>query len=426
MSKSPFKRFRGSQLARNTSWMLIGHGLKIAVQAAYFVMMARSLHAGGYGAFVGVCALTAIVAPFAGIGYGNILIKNVARNAASFSRYWGFSLIVLLVTGTALLFVVLAAAKIVLPDTIAFSLIVNIALADLFFSRIIDIAGQAFQAFQRIGRASVLQVLPVLLKLISIAGLSIFIELPTPLQWSYLYLISSVAGAVIAVYLVQRELGRPVFLLRGMMTEMREGFYFSISLAAQNVYNDIDKTMLTRLDSLSAVGIYGAAYRVIEVSFTPVRSLLYAAYARFFQHGQEGVKGSLSFAKRLFPVAGAYGLVVGIALICTAPLLPYVLGVEYVNAAHALRWLSPLPFLKAVHYFTADTLTGAGFQGVRSGIQAAIALFNVGINLWLIPVYSWRGAAWASIASDGLLAVLLLTALFVITNKKHISCAARA
>ena len=56
-----------------------------------------------------------------------------------------------------------------------------------------------------------------------------------------------------------------------------------------------------------------------------------------------------------------------------------------------------------MHYFAADTLTGAGFQGLRSAVQVMVAVFNVLINLWLIPLYSWKGAAWSSLASDGLL-----------------------
>jgi len=34
-------------------------------------------------------------------------------------------------------------------------------------------------------------------------------------------------------------------------------------------------------------------------------------------------------------------------------------------------------------------------------------LFNVVINFWWIPAYSWLGAAWSSLLSDGLLAVCL-------------------
>ena len=51
----------------------------------------------------------------------------------------------------------------------------------------------------------------------------------------------------------------------------------------------------------------------------------------------------------------------------------------------ALRWLSLLPLLKTLHYFAADSLTGAGFQGIRTTVQVGIAIFNVLFNLWIIP-----------------------------------------
>ena len=63
--------------------------------------------------------------------------------------------------------------------------------------------------------------------------------------------------------------------------------FFSVSSSAQSIYNDIDKTMLGRLSTMADTGIYGAAYRFIDVSMTPVRSLISAAYPRFFKIGAE-------------------------------------------------------------------------------------------------------------------------------------------
>jgi O-antigen/teichoic acid export membrane protein len=83
----------------------------------------------------------------------------------------------------------------------------------------------------------------------------------------------------------------------------------------------------------------------------------------------------------------------------------------------ALRWLSVLPILKALHYYFTNALTGAGYQALRARIQAGVAVFNVLINLWLIPAYSWRGAAWSSIASDGLLACGSGVAAFVLSRQ---------
>jgi O-antigen/teichoic acid export membrane protein len=135
--------------------------------------------------------------------------------------------------------------------------------------------------------------------------------------------------------------------------------------------------------------------------------LLWAAYPSFFRHGQSGIAASTKYARKLIPRACVYGFLACIALFIGAPLLPKLLGAEYTRTTTALRWLSPLPLLKTLHYFVADSLTGAGLQGLRTAVQVCIAVFNILLNLWLIPVYSWRGAAWSSLASDGTLAISL-------------------
>jgi len=43
---------------------------------------------------------------------------------------------------------------------------------------------------------------------------------------------------------------------------------------------------------------------------------------------------------------------------------------------------------------------------------------NILLNLWLIPAYSWRGAAWSSLASDGLLAIGLWTAVSILRRQE--------
>jgi O-antigen/teichoic acid export membrane protein len=55
-----------------------------------------------------------------------------------------------------------------------------------------------------------------------------------------------------------------------------------------------------------------------------------------------------------------------------------------------------------LQFLVSDALTGAGFQGMRSGIQVCSAVCNVGLNFWLIPLYSWQGAAIATLVAEGL------------------------
>ena len=85
--KNWLNRFSKKSLVRNTLWMLMAQGLRIVLQAFYFVLIARALGADQYGAFVGATAFVAIFAPFASLGGGNLLIKNVSRNRELFNEY---------------------------------------------------------------------------------------------------------------------------------------------------------------------------------------------------------------------------------------------------------------------------------------------------------------------------------------------------
>ncbi|MGB8593700.1 MAG: flippase [Candidatus Acidiferrales bacterium] len=407
-----------SALARNTAWMSAGQGLRLAIQAAYFIVIIRSLGVSNYGAFVGVVALVGILTPFGPLGSGSLLIKNVARDKQLFPSTWGMALITLAVSGSVLIGTVLVLSHFALPAVIPLRLVLLIAVSDILGLNLIGISGQAFQAFEQLGWTATVNVLISGSRLVGGIVLVLVQRHPSALQWGYVYCGSTLVVAIMAYRLVSTKLGPPELSFVRSLAEIREGFYFSVSLSAQTIYNDIDKTMLARMSTLSATGIYGAAYRLIDVSFAPVSALLAAAYPNFFRRGIGGVSSTLAYAKQLLRHALGYSVVICAGILLCAGVVPYILGPEYACTVEALRWLAPLPILKALHYFLSDTLTGAGYQGLRSAIQTGVAVFNVLINLWLIPAYSWRGAAGSSIASDGLLACAVGTAVFLLANRQ--------
>jgi len=396
-----------SPLARNTLWALAGYGMRLLVQAGYFILMARYLGVKQYGGFIAVTALVSLISPFVGLGSGNLLVKNASRDKSLFAAYWGQGLWITTLSGAGLVVFVVGLCLVLLPRGIPVIAIVLIAVSDLIFVKLLEMAGWAFQAFEMISKCAHLNVLLSVFRLLGIAGLALTMEHPNFLAWSAVYFAGSVLAALIGVIWVTRRFGKPRLPLNLLRGERSEGFYFSVSLSAQTIYNDIDKTMVARLASLEAAGIYGAAYRLIDVAFTPVRALLNAAYPGFFRNGHHGIQESLRYGRRLLKRAIPYSILASAALVIGAPLVPFVLGRDYAGVGEALRWLAVLPVLKTIHYFTADSLTGAGYQGLRTLTQVGVAVFNVAINFWLIPAYGWRGAAWSSIASDGLLALTL-------------------
>ena len=406
MTTTPTSNDNKVSFRANATWMFMGLAARLVIQAVYFVIMARSLGAQQYGAFVAVTAAAAIASPFVGFGCGSLMIRNVARDRGTLPENLGGSILITAWTGMALSLVVGLVCLLALPATIPTLVIVLVTLSDTLVIRFVDVASWAFQAVEKLAWTARLNVFASLTRL---GGLITIVVLhhPTVLAWSIAYLVTAFISSGIALYLVIATLGRPSFVTSHWRRDIREGFYFSAGACAQSIYNDIDKTMLARGSTLDAAGIYAAAYRVIEVAFIPIRAVLAAAYPGFFRSGQRRIAGSLEFAKTLIPKTVLYSVVIAIALLVFAPIIPVLMGPEFARSVEALRWLALLPLFKTVHYFAADSLAGAGFQGLRTAMQIVVAVLNVAANLWVIPKYGWRGVAWTSLACDGLLALLL-------------------
>jgi len=396
----------------------MGQGMRQLLRALYFLIIPRALGVEQYGLFVGVTSLAAVLAPFATLGIGALLVKNVSRNKSVFSEYWGNSLVLSVASGSALILLMMGVARIFLPGKVPWTLVFVVAISDLLFTKILDVGTQAFQAFDMLGKTAKLNVIAGLSRVVGALVFVTFFRRSGAMAWAWIYLLASVLTTVLAMWWVNRSLGRPVLALWRIKPELLEGCYFSVSMSSQSIYNDIDKTMMVQLSTLDGAGIYAAAYRLIDVAFLPVRSLLWAAYPSFFRHGQGGVAASAKYARRLIPRAALYSLLACVVLFVGAPIVPHLLGAEYARTTTALRWLSPLPLLKTLHYFVADSLTGAGLQGLRTSLQVGVAVFNILLNLWLIPAYSWRGAAWSSLASDGMLAASLWMAVLVLGRQE--------
>jgi O-antigen/teichoic acid export membrane protein len=404
---------------RNTVSMLAGALVRLGLQGVYFVVIARSLGADQFGAFSGVLALIAVLSPFASLGMGNLIIKSVSQDKAAFRTSWGNALFTTVVLSAAFQVLVLLVSRFVLPRGISWLLIVLVGLSDMLLVNVVILAGQAFQAFEQLKRTARVQVALIGARVVAAGVLVAIDQHPTAMLWSAGYFVGTAASAVYAFIWVCREFGSPRLALGLLRRNAREGLYFSFSLSSQSIYNNIDKTMLARLSTLDGAGIYATAYRLIDLAFQPVAALLASTYSRFFQHGANGLAAATGFAKRLLPFAAGYGVIATIGLALAAPLVPHIFGASYTFAVEAVRWLSPIVLLRSVHYFLADSLTGSGLQGVRTFVQILVAGQNVLLNLWLIPLYGWRGAAWASLASDGMLVASLGFLIFLLTRKQQ-------
>src|SRR5271156_3274880 len=88
-----------TRLAKNASWMFLGQGLNFAVQACYFILLARLLGANQYGILVGATAAVALLSQYSMLGSGVVMLRQVSRHRSEFPQYWGNVLISILSVG---------------------------------------------------------------------------------------------------------------------------------------------------------------------------------------------------------------------------------------------------------------------------------------------------------------------------------------
>ena len=168
--------------------------------------------------------------------------------------------------------------------------------------------------------------------------------------------------------------------------------------------------MLSIMVGYIAVGIYNAAYRLVLVLVFIPSILVTAIFPLMSQHF-ESSKNLLKLeyeksVKYLFIVSTfifVYGLIFADKII----LIMYGEGYSTsIAALQALIFVVPIIFLT---YLFGNILGAVNKQRVVTIVACANALLNVGLNLILIPKFSYIGASIATVATEGLGFILMFS-----------------
>jgi O-antigen/teichoic acid export membrane protein len=390
--------------------------MSLVLQAGYFILLARLLGVKEYGTFVGAFAFVSLVAPYSALGSGLLFVRYVSSDAENFAVYWGNILFATFGVGSLLTILLYLIAPHLLNPASA-SLILLVALGECICRQLVICISQVFQAFEQLRMTAIINLLTSSLRLLAVAVLALLLRHATAWQWALTSLIVSMCAALAGSAIVVARYGSPRFAPRLFLSRLSEGFGFSLAGSTQSAYNDIDKTMLSHFGMNVANGIYTMAYRIVDLATIPVTALDAAALPRYFRQSREGAASVVSLSVRLAKRAALFGVIMSVCMFLMAPLIPLIVGQGFKESVLALRWLCLIPAFRGVHLLTGSAITGMGFQRYRTTAQFVAAALNFGLNLWLIPRYGWLGAAWASVATDGSLAVVNFLVLQGLTGR---------
>jgi O-antigen/teichoic acid export membrane protein len=400
-----FQRLRDHRISRNASWVLLGQATNCLLQVGYFVLLARLLGVKEYGVFAGAFAVVNLVTPYSALGAGMLFMRYVTADRSKAATYWGNSLIITTVA-TTVIAVVLFFIGPLLTKTGSSLIFTVLALANCLFSQVANLGSLVFQTFEKMRWTAMLSSVSSLARLLVLLAMRYTLHNATALQWAIGVLIASGCAAGFSMALVRTEIGPATYERKLILRRVKEGLGFSFAGTTQAAYNDVDKVMLSHYGLNRENGFYTLAYRVIDVATTPIASLDAAVLPRLFRQGQGGTSKVIRLTIKSAGASLLLGAGIAVGVLLLAPLIPHLVGRDFSGVLIALRWLCWIPLLRGLHRATGSALTGSGRQNLRTGAQVIVAVANLLLNLWWIPAYGWIGAAWSSLVSDGLLAVL--------------------
>lgn len=198
----------------------------------------------------------------------------------------------------------------------------------------------------------------------------------------------------------------------------KEALPLFIIVAFNLVYYRIDTIMLSVIQDDIAVGLYGAAYKVLEILITfpgMFAGLLLPILAKYYWEDQ--TRFQAVFRQSFSLLAGlALPVTVG-GILLSEGILELIAGEAFTPATQTLQILFVGIGCIFLGNFLGQTLIAAKLQSRSMYISIFGAVFNVGLNLVLIPRFSYLGAAIATAVTESLVLVsyLLVCGIFAKT-----------
>ena len=390
----------GSRTLRNTVLILTARIISRLLALGSVLVMIRHLQPAGLGTFQDVINESALATVFLDVGFNTLFQREAARRPALLSHYLSR-----LVTGRAgFALVALGAFGGILAwrGQLQYLLPAYLAMVLASYSNLLRGALYAVQRLRFEAAAIVLESLLllglVLYGVVSDRGVSYFI-----FAYAGSYGFSCVYFSVV---LTARGIARirpafdPIFVINWLM----QGLPFALTFVITTIYFKIDVPILALFHGEGQTGLYVAAYKPFEaLLFLPISMLNVVFPALAVTRRGEG--GRLAWAvNRFYKALLVLGCPIGVGTYMLAG--PLRLIYSYPQSADPLRILAlGIPFM-----FIASTFIGAlnAIDRQLTFTWAALVsmVFNIALNLVLIPPFGYIGASWATVLTEVVLCAM--------------------
>jgi O-antigen/teichoic acid export membrane protein len=385
------------RLLKNTVFLSIPSAINPFVSLALVFIVSRKLGVEGLGQYSLLSSYINIFTTFASLGLGALLVREIARrpddihvltvNAIFFGLVSSSIAMVLMDFGVTLMGYE--------HELLVAFVIGSISLVPGSCSRFLESTfraveksefiafGQLLENFSRVGLCFV--VLFMGFGIIAISTVTVVAKILA-------------LGLLLLFYLKLLGFTRIQLRKRVWTMFLKESPTFMGIAFFSTVYGNIDVILLSKLASVSAVGIYGAAVRlqlmcvIIPLGFSLA---ILPTFSRHFGWGTESLREKAELSIRYVLII-AIPMAIGVTLLADKFIF-LIYGDKFVKSVLVLQIMAPSLIPYSLTLILAQTLIAANYQKIDLHINMLLALVSSFLNYFLIQRFEELGAVVTSL-----------------------------
>ncbi|OPX60227.1 MAG: colanic acid exporter [Methanobacterium sp. PtaB.Bin024] len=389
------------RIAKNVGMSGISQIFTSLLVFVFLIYIARYFGEAGFGVFSFALSFSALFVVFADIGISQFVIREIARDKNLTNEYiTNISIIKVLLSFLTFALIILFINLMHYPSNVVYLVYIFGIYAILTsFSQFFMSIFQAFEKMEYVAFLTVIEKIIIVL----FGFLVIF--------WgygldglAYIYVLAGGINVIISFSLVLMKLSKPLprinFLLWKTITI--KSIPFGLNTVASVLFFKIDTVLLSFMKDATAVGVYNAAYNPLlsfgTIVSTMVVSAIYPVMSRYFISSRDSLETFTILISKYMIIIG-FPVAMG-CFVLANQFIELFYGSSYANSVIAFQILAIFIPIRLVSSITGTLLTSINKQGIRTFGVTLAALFNIFLNIALIPSLSYVGASIVTVLSE--------------------------
>ena len=384
---------------RNTGWMFVGKILSLIIAFVATAYIARNLGPTNYGQLSYAISYVGLFAFISALGLDQIIYRDVIKYPEQKNKYLGTAFILKTFAGLLTIFICILSAAFFSDKDVSLFLIFIISLTFIFNP--FNLINYEFQAEAKSKYPTIISLITVLI--LNVLKIIIILNNQGVIYLALIILLEPILMGLGLFYFRLKIYGKFIgftFDKNIALKLLKDSFPLIFATAFFGIYARIDQVMIKNMLNTESVGLYDAAVRVSELWYFLPNIIVVSLFPAIINAKNVSKELYYRRLKKLF--LGVTLLSVFTAMI-TMFLSKYfiliIFGAGFIGAVSVLNIYVWSNIGATLNNLSQQLLIAEHMSKKISFIIFLGMIVNVGLNIWLIPMYGMSGAAFATLVS---------------------------